>query len=156
MKKRNIVFLVFAILTTAFIFSNSLQVAEVSSGQSGTIVKAIVQAAKSIKMNLPEEMLVTFVRKCAHITEFFLLGLFWSGVFITNGAIFLNRLIYVLFIGLFTACCDEFIQFFVDGRGSLVSDVFIDFSGIVLAVLAGLLIEYSINRRRRRIHGPIR
>lgn len=38
-----------------------------------------------------------------------------------------------------TALTDETIQLFYDGRGSLVTDVWIDFSGVVMGMICGLL-----------------
>ena len=154
MRKPSIVFLIFAILTTAFIFSNSMQTAAESSGQSGMIVTLLERIAAGFGIAFSGEGAVTVVRKGAHIAEFFLLGLCWGGVFLAQGGRFLGKVIYVLFAGIFTACCDEWIQLFSDGRGSMVSDVFIDFSGVILAALVCFWIDCMRNKRRRR-HGSV-
>lgn len=155
MKSRSIVFLILVIVLTAFIFSNSMQDAQTSSGQSGLFVALLEQFMGIFGAAVPQDAAVTIVRKGAHVAEFFLLGLCWGGVFLAQGARFLGKVIYVLFAGLLTACCDELIQMFSDGRGSMVSDVFVDFSGVILAALLCLLIARLRDRKRGRRHGSI-
>ena len=46
---------------------------------------------------------------------------------------------YILFLALFAAVLDEYIQSFSPGRGSMVKDVLLDFSGVFCAWL-----EYRI------------
>ena len=154
MKPRNIVFLILAILLTAFIFSNSMRDAAASDGQSGRFVAALEQFAGLFGTVIPHNATVTIVRKGAHMAEFFLLSCCWCGVFWQRAHRFWAYCVYILFAGLLTACCDEWIQLFSDGRASEVCDVFIDFAGVLLAVLAGLGIDLIQNRRRRK-HGPI-
>ena len=155
MKPRSTIFLILVIVLTAFIFSNSMQDAQASSEQSGTVVALLARIAAGLGVAFSEGTAVTVVRKGAHVAEFFLLGLCWGGVFLAQGTRFLGKVIYVLFAGLLTACCDELIQMFSDGRGSMVSDVFVDFSGVVLAAVLCLLIACLRDRKRGRRHGPI-
>ena len=128
MKKR-IPFLIAAVLTTLWIFSNSMQTAEVSTVSSGRFT-AILSKLISCFGALPEhDTLETIVRKTAHVAEFTLQGILIAACF---GMPYRRRIIYILFLGLFTACCDEYIQYFTPGRGSLLQDVFIDFAGTVI------------------------
>lgn len=128
MKKK--VFLLLAVLWTGFIFSNSLQVGEDSAQMSGFIVNIVMSVFG--KIGITDIGAVSFiVRKTAHFTEFFIQSILMSlSVYDKK---YRGAAIYVLFLGLFTACCDELLQFFTDGRDSLVRDVFIDFGGTVCA-----------------------
>lgn len=74
--------------------------------------------------------LIFFIRKCAHFTEYFILGLL---VFLNLDAYHCNRklLFSILFCFLY-ACTDEFHQIFLDGRTANFLDVLIDtFGGFV-------------------------
>lgn len=144
MKKRNI-YLAIALVITAFIFTNSIQTADTSSELSGGLLEAVNAVLARIHLSVSHH----FLRKAAHFSEFFAQSVFLS-LFFAGGR---NKLsacaVYTAFCGLFSACCDEFIQLFSAGRGSQVSDVFIDFSG-TLAALA--LIFAVIFLKRRKTH----
>ena len=141
MKKRTI-FAVLAILMTAFIFYNSAQPAVESAKTSGKITGVLFTVLSYFSVPLKADVLEVIVRKTAHITEFFIQALFIANSF--SGK-YKNRIVYVLFLGLLTACTDEYIQLFFDGRGGLVSDIAIDFGGTA----AGTAI-CGIFRNRRR------
>ncbi len=69
------------------------------------------------------------VRKAAHIAEFLVQAMLVAGSF--SGK-YRKRIVYILFFGLLTACTDEYIQLFSDGRAGLIGDIFIDFSGTAM------------------------
>lgn len=144
MSKKSVMFLILSVLSTAFIFSNSCRTAEVSSEQSGIIVNIVSQV-----INCDTGILTTVIRKLAHMFEFFLQAV---AVCLFTGS--LGRLpeyvIYALFTGLLTACTDEFLQLFFDGRGSMVSDVFIDFSGTVIGIVLYFIIYTVIKKLRSK------
>ena len=71
MKSRSIVFLILVIVLTAFIFSNSMQDAQTSSGQSGLFVALLEQFMGIFGAAVPQDAAVTIVRKGAHVAEFF-------------------------------------------------------------------------------------
>lgn len=133
-KKASIAFVLLTILWTGFIFSQSLMPASQSSTESGRIVDFILRF-----IDIDKSLLTVIVRKAAHIFEFFvqstLLG--FSLLFLQK---FPKNITLILFLGLLTACCDEFLQLFSDGRGGLVSDIFIDFSGTITGVVFGLVL----------------
>ena len=83
---------------------------------------------------------VTFARKCAHLTEYAILaGLFWrarrqpSG-FRTLSWLWREALWAVLFVAVY-AMTDEFHQTFVPGREGKVTDVLIDTTGATLGMI---------------------
>ena len=63
-------------------------------------------------------------------------------------------LLPLVLLGLLTALCDETIQLFYAGRGSSVTDVWIDFAGVLtgmaLAMAFAVLVETLMRRTRRR------
>ena len=119
-----------------------------STEQSSLFVN-LAEAVAGLLGRKPDIDAITHVvRKAAHFTEFAAqagcLGLF----FILYFKKLYDKIIYILFTGLFSACIDEFIQLFPVGRSSQVSDVFVDFSGTAAAVLFCVLI-YELKRNQR-------
>ena len=71
----NIYFGIFLLLAvTAFIFSHSVVSADVSSGQSSTVVDVVTDIMESVNIEVSENTIVKTVRKTAHFSEFFALG----------------------------------------------------------------------------------
>lgn len=140
------IFGVLSVLVIAFIFGNSLPSIEESKAQSGVLV-ALLRKMLDPLGKFSEDVFHVFVRKLAHLTEFGLLGFclggltdglkprFWRSVYV----------FFTLFGVLAVAVTDEFIQSFT-GRGSMVSDVILDFSGGLLG-LFGMCICLVILRR---------
>lgn len=91
----------------------------------------------------------TLIRKLAHFSEFAAIG-----ALLTCCAYCFDRMkpqrfeFAVLFTGLISAVIDETIQLFSEGRAGLVTDVWIDFGGVVSGslVMLGIL---SLHRRRK-------
>lgn len=135
--KKKFLYIIAAVCVTAWIFSNSLQNADASTISSGKIVDAVYGMISNFGVCPNRSLLVVIVRKCAHVTEFALQGLLLSACFEFPKK---HRGIYVLFFGLLTACADEYIQYFVPGRGSLVQDVFIDFAGTIIGTCAAWIL----------------
>jgi len=127
--------LVLTLMATAYIFGNSLKDGAESHESSDKIVEIVEPVVKPIAEKLPGDKGPSFwVRKAAHVIEFFVLGLcaMALGLALKHrfGPSFLG---YVLFYVLLTAVTDEFIQSFT-GRTSSVKDVFIDLGGAVLGI----------------------
>ena len=59
-----------------------------------------------------------------------------------------DAIIYILFISLFYAVTDEFHQLFVEGRGSLVSDVLIDFGGSLVGLGSYYLFKFKLLNKK--------
>ena len=119
---------------TTFIFWNSAQPAVESANSSGRIVGLLSILLGRIGIYADYDMMQVIVRKAAHIAEFCLHAFLIAGGF--SGK-YKNRIIYILFFGLLTACTDEYIQLFSDGRAGLIGDIFIDFCGTLSGVAAG-------------------
>ena len=140
MKKR-LPFIIAAVAVTLFIFSNSLDTAEVSSAKSGFFSDILMWILGTFKCYANEEIIVRVVRKAAHVLEFAAQSFFVAECFTRR---FLKRLPFVLAIGFITACIDECIQLFSDGRAGMISDVFIDFSGTVLGFFAAWILYIAV------------
>ncbi|MBE6877982.1 MAG: hypothetical protein E7488_02305 [Ruminococcaceae bacterium] len=138
-----IIFTAAVICTIAFIFYNSAQVAEISSGYSGrfTILINNLLSLTPVKLVLSEHS----VRKLAHIAEFAALGFFLTCCL----RVYTKRLIafcaWPLLFGLFIAVCDEFLQKFVPGRSSSIKDIFIDFTGVCGGTAVAIFIIFAIS-----------
>src|SRR5690554_4312580 len=128
------IFIVFGILIHILILTQSLLPASLSSDQSGVIVDILHPIVLNLGISIDVQTFSLIVRKTAHFTEFFLLGVFW---YIIYAKYFKSvKLIGVVLIhGLLTAVLDETVQLFVDGRSGEIIDVLIDFGGVLSAVL---------------------
>ena len=115
-------------LTLAFIWSNSMQSRAVSGGMSGSLKTWLEQL-------LHTEISEFLLRKAAHFSEYGFLGVEFS-----------------LLLGL-CAVTDETIQIF-SGRGSLVSDVWIDTAGFSTGFFLTVLLFLFINHcKKSRVTG---
>lgn len=136
-----------AIMTLIFLFSSqsSNESSELSSGITHLISQRIVSAF-DLKQISTEELagnIHTFVRKCAHFTEYAGLGVAASVAYMTSCGT--RKVSGVLkFICVFCMCyavSDEIHQLFVPGRTMRLFDVFVDTCGgvtgsaVVLAVM---------------------
>ena len=95
--------------------------------------------------------LLVFLRKSAHVIEFFTLGallllflltwkrppLLWAGC--------------ALLVSILYAISDEIHQYFIDGRTASVTDVLIDSAGALGGILLVLLIHTLVKRRKFKI-----
>lgn len=137
-----ILWLLLTLVFILFIFANS----SLSAGDSGRLSAA----AADIVMKMGDMVNVTFsgdlehqIRKLAHFIEFAALG--WL-LCKTYGEFSVSKRTangYILLIGLFVAVVDEYIQLFSYGRSSQVTDVLLDFSGVVCMWLAYRIWQWS-------------
>ena len=129
--------------TVCFIFSNSMQTATVSSGASGRVLKILQQGLSRLgHPGLAARLTDHIVRKLAHFCEYMLEGFFlvlMTRVLAGHRRRLLPYLSWPALVGVLTALTDETIQLFFQGRGSRVTDVWIDFGGVVAGMLVGLV-----------------
>ena len=98
-----------------FIFSNSLTPADLSSEESGFVMRLVHQAIGAAGLSAPW-LTEHVIRKCAHFSEYTLLGilLFQSMRNLDCGAAF-RRQLHMLLI-FFIPFVDETLQLFTEGR----------------------------------------
>lgn len=137
-KTAKIINLIVIALIMAFIWSRSVKDIEASARESGEFMETVVIPVE--KAVFGREMVSEdFIRKCAHVFEFAMLGIAL--------AIYTKRLWVTLGVGMTTAVIDETIQYFT-GRGSMVTDIWIDTFGCLLGAAAVLLILKTCKNKK--------
>lgn len=135
-KKEIIISWMLLVIWMIFIFIMSSFNGNISSNQSGTIADLIYNLfdiSDTEKVSL-------IVRKCAHVSEFFILGILVINLvskYNVKHIYFISFIVCVLY-----ASSDEFHQLFVPGRSGQVTDIFIDMIGVVLGLSIYCLIKY--------------
>lgn len=133
----------------AFAFFHSSMPATVSAEESGSVLLFLQNLLNSI--GLSAELTDHIVRKLAHFTEYAAIG-----AMLMNTAYSFNKsrphkfYPHILFAGLMTAVIDEAIQLNVAGRSGQITDVLLDFSGILAGSIIMLLI-LTIYKKIRKI-----
>ena len=142
MKKGRItVLLVFILVQTAFIWTNSV-LSQESSGQMSGELTSLIKDMLGLRERVSDEFLHHIIRKTAHFTEFFILGALYTMIRACLPVKMRSALlIFPAFATLATAVTDEFIQSFTN-RGSSVSDVVLDFCGALCAIIIFELVIY--------------
>lgn len=128
--KRKKIFILY-VIWICFIWSNSLLPAPQSSNLSGSLS---YQLYSLLHLPVDFELFHTFIRKCAHFSEYAVLG----------GLAAFSFSCWKKGIGtsILVACLDETLQLFIDGRSGQISDVLIDSAGI----LCGFFIVFFITK----------
>lgn len=137
---RKIVFTTLFIIWLIIIFAFSQASGTKSSQTSNAVIKNIVIIINKIQnkevtskdLKIAYQKYSFIIRKAAHFTEYFILGIF-SYMCInshTDKRVMLISLIFCLIY----ASTDEIHQLFIDGRGARFMDVLIDGSGSALSL----------------------
>lgn len=134
------IWLILALLTVGFIFSNSLPSIPDSRAQSSRVLELL----EPLFAVFVGENVVTlhFVRKLAHFVEFGALG-------VELGFLYARRSAAPFLTALLVALSDETIQIFAQ-RGSQVKDVWLDFSGASTGIVVSLLFLHLLRRKNRK------
>ena len=138
--------LLVAWMCVIFFFSSetSTDSSDTSEGVIAKVVSAVYPEYDEWDIADKEEVIDRFtgpIRKAAHFFEFSVLGIFafiFFGTFTHLSSKY--SILTPLAFGLFYAVSDEVHQLFVSGRACKAVDVFIDFSGVMLAVIFSYLI----------------
>ena len=139
-----------AAVCTLFIWSNSLAPAAQSAAQSLWVLERFDALLEWV--GLPGDFGHGLLRKLAHMWEFALLGALWEAALATGRMRGKSWYCVQCACGfcLLTAMADETIQAFVPGRSSQVTDVWIDFGGACLGILAVFALFRLLGRRKSR------
>ena len=131
----------------------SAETALISAERSQQWLDFLNQWARRLHLGI--HLTSTSVRKLAHFAEFAALGFLAQLSFVVVNRLTLHTALHGVFLGLLVAVADETLQLFVDGRGSSVRDVVIDFCGVlggsvILWILVGMWgLIFGLRRRRR-------
>ena len=147
---KTIILLVLILAVTAFIWGNSLAT-EAKSDEISTGIMEIVKEIIDPQDKIEPELFNHILRKTAHFTEFFILGILYMLMKKhIDKKVISSFIFFPLFSTLVTAVIDEYIQLFVD-RGSAVKDVVLDFSGALTGILLTIVILLVCKRLKRSI-----
>ena len=136
-----VVFTVALIACIWFIFSNSMAVATVSTDSSGRVLAWMRIILRRLgQPGLAEHLTMHIVRKLAHFCEYTLEGFLLMLCMRVYSRHPLRHITVPMLGGVLTALTDETIQLFVPGRSSQVTDVWIDFSGVMTGLIVGLIL----------------
>lgn len=136
--KTKLIHPILTLLWIGVIFTFSLSSGAESSLQSGMIVSFVRSAFSALHIPTEGYDLVFWIRKLAHFTEYFILGLS-----MVNTVKALNkRLLFALVF--LVPIIDESIQFFTPGRAMSVMDMGIDALGILFGILVLSFIDSKI------------
>lgn len=154
-KKFKIVSILLLFLWMIVIFFMSAQPAQESSQLSGGIVDSIIKffcknfsaLSQAQQLNITNT-LTLFIRKFAHFSEYFILGILSASVTLLyfKFSFKVDMLISIAFCVIY-ACSDEIHQFFVPGRACRFTDICIDsFGSAVAIILLTLFVLYKKHR----------
>ena len=136
-----VVFTLALIGCIAFIFSNSMAVAEVSSVSSGRVLQLLQAVLRRLgHPALAQRLTMHIVRKMAHFCEYTLEGFLLMLCMRVYSRHPLRHITVPMLGGVLTALTDETIQLYSPGRSSQVTDVWLDSVGVLAGILAALVL----------------
>lgn len=156
-RKLGILLIIVIVFFIGVIISFSLQPAQESAETSSRVTRFIARhfvrgfnEMKPLKKMEIISSMDNLVRKCAHFTEYTLLGILLLLFFRNLNAV--RRPLYVTVpAGIAVAAADEFlVQFFIPGRSPEWRDVLIDTAGIVTGAVLILLVILIVKKTRAR------
>lgn len=119
--------LLFALGFTVIIFYVSSQPAAINGQLSSGLTDIIAGFCNAAGISLGNNAEYT-IRKLAHFLEYVFLAYLWCKTY-SNFHVSVNMSTgYILFICIFTAVLDEFVQLHTPGRSCLITDILLDFS----------------------------
>lgn len=130
----------------AFIWGNSMTPGTESQEMSRGVLQWISEIL-SLSESAQETMHL-LIRKGAHFCEFAILGVLLTWLISMAGRCGTSLYCPALLGGLLTACVDETIQIFSEGRSSSLMDVWLDTCG-VLAGMALLLLGHHFMKNKK-------
>ena len=150
-----VVFTLALIGCIAFIFSNSMKIASVSSVSSGRVLQLLQAVLRRLGMpGLAQRLTMHIVRKMAHFCEYTLEGFLLMLCMRVYTRRYVRHISVPMLGGVLTALTDETIQIFSPGRSSQVTDVWLDSAGVLAGILVAIVLllaceglYYHIKRR---------
>lgn len=137
-------------MITIFMFSSDNDV-ESTRKSDGLIIRTtefiLNRKLTDTEKELYTSKYIVVVRKTAHFTLYFLLGLFFVSFLKEYDLSNKKLLLYTVLFVFIYACSDEIHQLFVSGRSGEITDVLIDTTGGFIASII-----YTSFRVRRKLH----
>ena len=142
-----VVFTLALVGCVAFIFSNSMAVASVSSHSSGRVLTLLQGILRRLgHPGMAARLTQHIVRKLAHFCEYTLEGFLLMLCMRVYSRHPLWHISVPLLGGVLTALADETIQLYSPGRSSQVTDVWLDSVGVLAGILAALILMVLCRR----------
>ena len=152
MKKKHI-WHIALVLYIIFIFSNSLTPADISSENSGFVLRLVHNTLSAVGIQalwLTEHV----IRKCAHFSEYTVLGiLLYQSVKHLPLEAGMKRTVHLGAV-FFIPFVDETLQLFTAGRSGQISDVWLDMSGVMFGTILSILFfkgKKTVTKNKNRI-----
>lgn len=157
-KKAGIIWLIATVIWMAVIFSFSAREADESAAMSHSVGKEIGRLVIPEFRSWSEDKQEQFaeridfpVRKCAHASEYAVLGVLILGTAYSFSKDTGKKITLISWcIGTAYAATDEFHQLFVPGRSCQLRDVCIDGAGVLAGVLLFSLIKHQIKKSKEK------
>lgn len=130
------------LLVILIIFAFSFQSGDESTNQSGWVVQIVINIFTFLHLPTTGYPLAFIVRKVAHFSEYFVLGLTIPS---TQKELNFSNLKTIIFL---IPLIDESIQYFIPGRVSSPIDMSIDACGLLTGML---IIQFLIDLRSRKL-----
>lgn len=152
-RKRN-VFLVFTIAWIGVIYFFTLQPGDTSGDISESFLMKLIRAFPSLfgdAENISGQTLEEWhyiLRKCAHFSEYMVLGVLSAGTFLQTR--WKHKVMYGFLFCVIIAMSDETIQLFVPERAGRIMDVLIDSVGAFAGVCLMVVITLFLKRKQGR------
>ena len=132
----------------AFIFSNSMKIASVSTVSSSRVLTLLQAALRrlghpALALGMPgvaNRLTDHIVRKLAHFCEYMLEGFLLMLCMRVYTRQYIWHISVPMLGGVLTALTDETIQIFSPGRSSQVTDVWLDSAGVLAGILTALVL----------------
>jgi len=145
---KKVIKFIFIVIWMMLIFSFSNQNGTISSNMSGGIIDNFISFLEKLGIIFSDEVvniLGFLIRKVAHFTLYFILGLLWMSLLKEYSISLKTQVIYAVLLCVLYACSDEIHQLFVSGRDGKLLDVLIDTMGS----LSSSLLVYIFRKRKK-------
>lgn len=101
------------------------------------LLSGVIYKIFNYKLTIEDKLNISFfVRKLAHMTEYFILNISYYYGFISisedNKEVKKKNILICFLLTVFYACTDEYHQTFIEGRVGTIKDVIIDSSGALI------------------------
>ena len=151
------------VLIMVMIFCFSMETADQSDRTSGKFSRRVIKVVcpqyeklEPVQQKSIYDSVQHIVRKCAHFTEYMMLGFMirlclesWFGYRLKRYKI----LAFISFgTGTAYACSDELHQISIDGRSGQWTDVLVDGSGVFAGVMLSTLLIKALNGKMQKQH----
>ena len=154
-KRRQYLWSAAAVLYVLFIFSNSMKTADLSSADSGAVLKLVQQVltAGGVDSTIITEQVI---RKTAHYTEYAALGILLCHCFRTFALSLDSRVLSQVLVSVLVPFTDETIPLFVAGRSGQISDGWLDCAGaafgtVVFMAAGRILSRTGVKKRDKKL-----